>query len=283
MAPAVIAKILSMQPSFTMSENEIAQYVMHHSDSVVTSTITVIAKNTGTSEASINRFCKKVGFKGFNGFKIALAQENFYHTVKPQISADAGFLASVTQDYQEMLVNTSAMLDEDTLRRAAECLKNSRQIFIFAMSNTACVAHELEFKLALAGIGAKAVVDPVRMRVQAANFQSGDLSVVIAPTLLMRDLYQTVSACKDRGGKVITITSYDSPKLNDLVDYKFITSDKINTHNSISLSNNLTFLFVADVLYSILLDGDKSLRQKKLNSDVALGGYQTMDSHLLEY
>ena len=61
MISPVIAKIISMQQSFTVSENEIAQYVMNNANTVVTSTITAIAKNTDTSEASINRFCKKIG------------------------------------------------------------------------------------------------------------------------------------------------------------------------------------------------------------------------------
>ena len=71
----VISKIISMQISFTMSESEIAQYVIRQPEKVINSTITAVAKHTGTSEASINRFCKKIGYKGFNGFKIALAQE----------------------------------------------------------------------------------------------------------------------------------------------------------------------------------------------------------------
>ena len=68
MVSPVISKIVAMQQSFTVSENEIAQYVIHNADAVVASTITTIAQNTNTSEASINRFCKKIGFKGFNAF-----------------------------------------------------------------------------------------------------------------------------------------------------------------------------------------------------------------------
>ncbi len=59
MVQAVIAKIISMQSNFTVGENEIAQYVMNHADEVMTSTITTVAQNTSTSEASVNRFCKK--------------------------------------------------------------------------------------------------------------------------------------------------------------------------------------------------------------------------------
>ncbi len=99
----------------------------------------------------------------------------------------------------------------------------------------------------------------------------------------MKDIFQVVTICKDRGAHVLTITSFDSPKLNDLSDFKFITSDKITARNSIALSNNLLFLYVADVLYSALLSGDKALRQKKLNSDAMLGASQMADNYMLEY
>lgn len=285
MLTAVVSKIISMQPSLTASENEIGQYVVHHTEAVSSSTITEMAKNTNTSEASINRFCKKLGFKGFQSFKIALVQENFYNTMNQQgeLKYPSGFITSVCQDYQHILVNTSAMLNEDMLMLAVENIKHAKNIYIFAFSNTAFVAEELEFKLNMVGIPAKAVTDINNMRVFAGNIQTGDLAVVIAPSILMRDIYQAVTTCKDRGAKILTITSYDSPKLNDLVDFKFITSDKITSRNPVSLSNNLAFLYVVDVLYCALLENDKALRQKKLSSDAMLNNLQMMDSYMLEY
>ena len=52
MVSAVIAKIISMQSSLTVSENEIAQYVINNPDQVVASTITATAQNTHTSSAA---------------------------------------------------------------------------------------------------------------------------------------------------------------------------------------------------------------------------------------
>ncbi len=284
MLTAIIPKIISMQPSLTASENEIGRYVIHHAEEVSSSTITSVAKSTGTSEASINRFCKKLGFKGFQSFKIALIQENFYKTMKQEkTDVPSSFIISVCQDYQHILVNTSAMLSESTLMAAADAIRQARHIDIFSFSNTAFVAEELEFKLNMVGLPAKAVTDINSMRVFSANIREGDLVAVIVPSILMRDIYQAVTVCKDHGAKILSITSYDSPKLNDLVDFKFITSDKITTRNPVALSNNLAFLYVVDVLYCALLKNDKSLRQKKLNSDTILNNQQMLDSYMLEY
>lgn len=285
MVSTVISKIVSMQHSFTMSENEISQYVINHPDLVVSSTITAIAKETGTSEASINRFCKKVGYKGFNKFKIALAQENFYNSMMKQNdpSADDGIISSVTSDYHQMLMNTSAMLEEKTVLEAVNYIKAARNIHIFSLSNVALIARELQFKFDQIGIRSKSYTDIIDMRIQATNIIEGDLSIFIAPTIMLRDIYQIANASIERGAKNLTITSYDSPKLNDISDYKFIISDKIVANNSVSLSNNLLFLYIVDVIYTALLGSDKSLRQKKLNSDAILNNYQMMDSYGFDY
>ena len=284
MVSAVIAKIISMQSSLTVSENEIAQYVITHPDQVVVSTITAAAQSTHTSEASINRFCKKIGFKGFNSFKVALAQDSFYNSMREAepVSQDS-FIAAISQDYRHMLINTTAMLDENQVFRAAAEMYKASHIYIFSMSNTRFVAQQLEFRLGMAGLYSKAVTDLNDARILASGIGRDDVVLVIAPTLLVKELYQAISICHGNGAVVISITSYDSPKLSDLIDHKFIISDKITTQNSVSISNNLMFLYVTDVLYCALLDKDKNLRQRRLNSDSILDSQHRMDNSFFEF
>ena len=153
MVSTVISKIISMQPNFTVSENAISQYVIGHAEQILTTTITALADETGTSEASINRFCKKLGYKGFNGLKIALAQESFYNNMVQETPSSGGnFIASVTSDYRSMLNNTAALLDESTVFKAAEMIKNAKNINLYALANTTFAAREFRYKLELAGI-----------------------------------------------------------------------------------------------------------------------------------
>ena len=280
----VISKIISMQQSLTVSENEIAQYVINHPDTVVTSTITAIARNTNTSEASINRFCKKIGFKGFNSFKVALAQDTFYSNMqRSETQGRDSFITSISKDYNNMLVNTTAMLDDEQVFQAANAIRRANRIYIFSSAATALIAHELEFKLGMAGIYAKAVTDSDTICIHANNVAADDLVIAIAPTLFMRDFYRAVALCKENGVALISITSYDSPKLSNLIDYKFIISDKITTRYSVSISNSLMFLYTADVLYCALLESDKTLKQNRLNNDSRLNSQQRMDPSFFEY
>ena len=280
----VISKIISIQQSLTVSENEIAQYVINHPDTVVTSTITAIARNTNTSEASINRFCKKIGFKGFNSFKVALAQDTFYSNMqRSETQGRDSFITSISKDYNNMLVNTTAMLDDEQVFQAANAIRRANRIYIFSSAATALIAHELELKLGMAGIYAKAVTDSDTIYIHANNVAADDLVIAIAPTLFMRDFYRAVALCKENGAALISITSYDSPKLSNLIDYKFIISDKITTRYSVSISNSLMFLYTADVLYCALLESDKTLKQNRLNNDSRLNSQQRMDPSFFEY
>lgn len=284
MVSTVISKIISMQPSFTVSENAISQFVINHAEEILTTTITSLAEDTGTSEASINRFCKKLGYKGFNGLKIALAQENFYKNMVQESSPNSNnFIASITSDYRNMINNTAALLEEDVVFSAVDAIRSAKNINIFGIPNTSFIAREFRFKLEMLGMRAKEFTDPLNIALQVSNISSGDLSIFIARSIMIKDIYQAAHSSIDRGGKNLTITSIDSPKLNDLSDYKFIISDKLVADNYISLSNNMMYLYVTDVLYGALLKNDKALRQKKMNSDTVLNSMQTMDSRQLEY
>lgn len=71
----VMDTICSSFDSFFDSEKKIAKYIINHYDQVVDMTVGELASASGASEASVSRFCKKVGVKGFHHLKISLAKE----------------------------------------------------------------------------------------------------------------------------------------------------------------------------------------------------------------
>ena len=285
MASAVISKIISLQSSFTVSENEISQFVINNPDFVITNTITNLAKKIGTSEASINRFCKKVGYKGFNNFKIALAQNSYYSNMEKENSsnADSSIIESMSLDYTQLIKNTSAMLSEESLNNSVELIKKAETIHVISLINTSFIANELAFKLSLIGLKVKTHIDKLDIHLCTSNLSSKDLLIVIVPTLLCNDIYPALITARDREAKIISITSTDSPKFNDIVDVKLITPDKIIANNSLALSNSLMLLFTIDLIYGLLLRDDKTLRQRKLNSDTIINTHQSIDRYLIDF
>ena len=61
--------------TMTESEKKIAEYLFNNSSEVYKFSASQLATITETSAASVVRFSRKLGFKGFQEFKIALAKD----------------------------------------------------------------------------------------------------------------------------------------------------------------------------------------------------------------
>lgn len=62
----IMDTICSSYDSFFESEKKIAKYMINHYDKVVDMTVGELAQASGSSEASVSRFCRKIGAKGFH-------------------------------------------------------------------------------------------------------------------------------------------------------------------------------------------------------------------------
>ena len=64
-------------PNFktSKSDKQIIEYIRNNAEKVIYMSISEAAKETNTGEATVTRFAKKMGFSGFQDFKVTLAQE----------------------------------------------------------------------------------------------------------------------------------------------------------------------------------------------------------------
>ena len=71
----LLGDIANSFPSFHASEAAIAHAVLDHPDHVARMNISQLASFSSTSVASVVRFSKAMGFKGFPDFRMALVGE----------------------------------------------------------------------------------------------------------------------------------------------------------------------------------------------------------------
>ena len=120
-------------------------------------TITDLAKKTYSSNATIIRFCRKLNFKGYKDFKIALLKEielqkqNMF-TIDPNAPfAQSSSLAHISENLCELIKsninNTYLGLDQSALSRALDYLNRSEIIFIFAKGDSYIRAKSFKNRL----------------------------------------------------------------------------------------------------------------------------------------
>ncbi len=282
-ANAVISKIISNQGNLTFIENEIAHFVMNKPDFFTKNTITAIAQEIGVSETSINRFCKKVGFKGFNDFKIAIAQDTHYRNMnsKAQQRENISFADSLAFDYNDLIMNTSALIEEEDILKSVKMIVKAKNIYIFGVLSSWMAALELKQKLSLVGINAFAYNDSYNMKLSASLSTPDDLVIAITRSGSVREIIDALGLAHQNNAQIITITSYNSTSITQYANIKLIASDKLSVKNNAILSEHITFLFVIDLIFGTLLNSDSRYMKKKLNSDAVIESSQFWKSEYM--
>lgn len=82
------------QDSLTKSGTIIADYLTKHAEEAQFLSISSLAKACNMAEATIYRFCKQLGFEGYNEMKISLAQANVTPTPFSSYSLDPSMSTS---------------------------------------------------------------------------------------------------------------------------------------------------------------------------------------------
>ena len=73
---SVIYSIKDKYTELSKKEKQIADYIIKYPKESVNPSIDELAKKVGTSEATLVRFVRKLGYEGYQKFRIALAQES---------------------------------------------------------------------------------------------------------------------------------------------------------------------------------------------------------------
>ena len=59
--------------ALTAAEKQTADYIMSHRGATQFMSISELAEASGVAEATVSRFCRRLGYKGYNAFKLAVA------------------------------------------------------------------------------------------------------------------------------------------------------------------------------------------------------------------
>ena len=101
---SVLDNITVLYDQLFDAEKKIAKYILNNPKEVVDMTVSELAETSDVSIASVSRFCRKVGLKGFAQLKISLAQELVDTHKSGEISNEIS-LEDIPQSLQNILAN----------------------------------------------------------------------------------------------------------------------------------------------------------------------------------
>jgi len=208
-----------LQGELTGAEQRCGIYFEANPDAAYRS-ITEVVEDSGLGYGTIVRFCQKLGFKGFQEFKLAMARDVALSTKQAGEDSDIALADRMSSDLHE----TIRLLDYKALEQAAKQIAKSKRLLIVGVASSAPLAISLAWKLKRVGVDARASSEGYVMSVDAFLLQAGDLLVAVSSSGATKDVLHAAEVARNRGAKVLAITNFSSSPLSKMSQIALYTS-----------------------------------------------------------
>ncbi len=239
-------------------EKQIAEYVLENSHEVVGIPITELAKKTKSSESTVVRFCRKLGYTGYQEFKVKLASSLI--TLQELPSSDLSFqddLTNIKRKIVQANINaikeTDEILSESEIKKAVNAINKARKVDLYGMGASGLVALDLQQKLERIGILAYAYIDTHQQLVSASLLNPQDVAIGISYSGSTKDTISALAKAKENNATTIAITQYAYSPILKYTDIKLFLSAKEIALRVGAITSLIAQLTVVDVLYVSIL------------------------------
>ncbi|WP_067701161.1 MULTISPECIES: MurR/RpiR family transcriptional regulator [unclassified Erwinia] len=198
------------------SERKVAEVILAAPESAIHVSIALLAREAAVSEPTVNRFCHRMGTKGFPDFKLVLAQSLANGTpyvsrhVEEHDSAGA-YLQKIFESAMAGLDRAKNSLDAVAVNRAVDLLTQSKKIAFFGLGASAAVAHDAMNKFFRFNVPVIYSDDIVMQRMCCINSAEGDVIVLISHTGRTKNLVELAQLARENDATALAITSPGSP------------------------------------------------------------------------
>ncbi|MEV6547581.1 MurR/RpiR family transcriptional regulator [Streptomyces sp. NPDC051597] len=259
-APAALAaKVRTLAPSMTRSMQRVAEAVAGDPAGCAALTVTGLAELTGTSEATVVRTARLLGYPGYRDLRLALAglaaqqQSGRAPAVTADIAVDdplADVVAKLAHDEQQTLADTAAALDTVQLGAAVAALAQARRIDVYGVGASSLVGQDLAQKLLRIGLVAHAHTDPHLAVTNAVQLRAGDAAVAITHSGSTGDVIEPLRVAFERGATTIALTGRPDGPVAQYADHILTTSTARESElRPAAMSSRTSQLLVVDCLF----------------------------------
>ena len=246
--------------------------------------ISQLATFSETSVASVVRFSKALGFKGFPEFRLALVSEMSRNESTGNQITDLDGGITVNDSPSEIIrkialadsmaiQSTAERLDLETFNKVVSAFEKAKMIGIFGLASSGYVAMDMQLKLNRLALNAIAWRDAHSALTSISLLSKGDVLVAISHSGTTVDIVDVIKEFQHRGVIVVLITNGFRSPAASLADLVLYTSARETTFRSGATASRIAQLTVVDCLCVALAQRNWSSTKSALDtSRAAIGG-----------
>lgn len=244
-------RIHAAQEIATKAEKKVIDGILNIPlDEIIFLSISDLASRLNVAEATLVRFCKKLGYNGFQDFKLHLSQE-------------AGMMERHNADCTEKRIamqmidainETSRSINYNECLKIADRMIKSGKVCAFGVGNSAITAMEISNVLARIGIMVTYTPDPHLQAMITSNLGKGDTIILISVSGSTKDIIDVAQIAKKNGVRIVVITCYDHSPLAKYADHILFSTRREAAYEGGSVSTIVSISYIINVLYNAIYE-----------------------------
>ena len=266
-----LLKIKAIFNDFTPVEQKVAEFILENPDKVPGMSIKELAVASKSSDASVMRFCKALGFSGYRSFIVGLTlaiadneeDTGLYTDIRPGDSVKS-VVRNIFRNERQALTDTENILKTTEVEKAVAILGSSEAVHFFGIGASGLVCLDAVQKFRRIGVSSYAHTDFHDQLTSAALLGSKDACVLFTYSGKTKEIQLILKLLKTQNCKIIAVTQLRKTNLLKGADVYLNVLTREVTMRSGATSSRIAMLSIVDILLSCVLSTDYDKYEKKL-------------------
>ncbi len=251
--------INSLSQSFTKSEKKVLDAFLKNPEDLLYSSIIDYAEKAGVGDTTVIRFCRKLGFKGYHSFKMAVAQElsrsseeiltNFNEEIGPHEDIET-IMQKLIKINISALQETAALIKEEQVNMAVKFIESSQRVIFFGSGSSGITALDAKNKFMRVGLYVDAFADGHMQAMAASLLNKEDTAVAISHSGSSKDTVEALKIAKQCNAKTICITHHAASPITKYADVMLLSGYREGPLQGGAMATKIAQLYVIDILYT---------------------------------
>jgi RpiR family carbohydrate utilization transcriptional regulator len=266
-----LIRLRGLYPSLKTALRKVADVILRQPEMAIYASVNEVAAVSAVSEATVMRFCRILGFKGFQDFKIALAREmvipspRFYEEVGGEGEDEVAIVRNVFKTNGVALQDTLEILEIEAMKEAAQLLLAARQILVVGVGGSGPAVTYAGNRFLLLGLKAYMCTDFYLMLMAASMLTRQDLVLAISNLGTTREIVETAGIAREREARVICITNNSLSPLARLCNPALVTASREVTLPEEAVASLVCQIAILDALFALISQARGEQSRETLN------------------
>lgn len=261
--------IVEDRDHLTKAENKICDYIEQYLNNSIYMTVSEIASNCGVGEASVTRFCKKLGFRSFLEFKMTMAQEYRNGNIDDEVlnnsfldmdeSSILGVLKKNLDDTVSLIKTSLKKNDYTKLEEVANYILHTKKVYFVGLAQSQVLALDAYYKFSLIGIDCVICKDTENYEFLMNFMKSNECVFVFSHNKDSEVLNDLLEKSLEKDIKIISLVENLMSRLSRLSTYIISYAEENIVIDANKYINNSSQMYMLNILFNYVLSIKENL------------------------